>query len=366
MEAQDNNPSPEVLLPNLQDKIQALTEFQTRFRALRHIPALFLKAPANLSLGSQNFPTPFDQSVNQDFFGVPTHDFRAIKEVAESLLSEKVQDALRTAELSRKSDKSELSTTFRTESRKRKRPLSPVGSPQPYIPPLPRSSSLFPPSEDEPLPLRAEILLSFIREFNANRTHQRPNDNGSESIASSCRLHIWSRTHIPSNNSAITSAAMSATQQRLPKPLIVRLTIPDVLTAYISLLFEREDDPLVVESVTAFGPREKKLPHMQSDYLAFQVLSQHVAKMVQSYPRVPFQTLIHLLNSYQGLFVDRCSGCERVLSADGHVPPVGRVWVVDDSSTRNPKPDEKCSTSESKGGVTNQGHGHWDPRHVTC
>jgi hypothetical protein len=31
---------------------------------------------------------------------------------------------------------------------------------------------------------------------------------------------------------------------------------------------------------------------MQSDYLAFQVLSQHIAKMVQSHPQVPLQTLI--------------------------------------------------------------------------
>src|SRR5882757_9257364 len=31
---------------------------------------------------------------------------------------------------------------------------------------------------------------------------------------------------------------------------------------------------------------------MQSDYLAFQALSQHVAKMVQSHPQVPLQTLI--------------------------------------------------------------------------
>lgn len=31
---------------------------------------------------------------------------------------------------------------------------------------------------------------------------------------------------------------------------------------------------------------------MQSDYLAFRALSQHVAKMVQSHPQVPLQTLI--------------------------------------------------------------------------
>jgi len=150
----------------------------------------------------------------------------------------------------------------------------------------------------------------------------------------------------------------------------MRFTIEDVLTAYVSLVFDRLEDPLLVESVTAFGPREMKLPHMQSDYLAFQALSQHVAKMVQSHPRVPFQTLIHLLVSYQGLFVDQCTSCGRVLSAEGHVPPAGRLWIpraaerpFDPNANKTYQPDPRSATDRS---VADHLDGHWESRHVTC
>ena len=33
--------------------------------------------------------------------------------------------------------------------------------------------------------------------------------------------------------------------------------------------------------------------------------------------------------SYEGVFVDRCRICERVLSIEGHVPPVARLWNVE-------------------------------------
>ncbi|KAH7923942.1 hypothetical protein BV22DRAFT_1047842 [Leucogyrophana mollusca] len=335
------------------------------------MPALLLKSPTNLSLSSPNFPAPFDQSVNRDFFGTSTHDFRAVRDIADSLRSEKVQNALRAAQSSEEADKSELSMVFRTESRKRKRPMSPVGSPQPYIPPPPPSSSLFPPVEDEPPPLRAEGLIDYIREFNLGRLGEYRDASVGDRAAPSCRLHIWSRTRMVLGDTTInhkTSPTAIPAMQKLSSPLILRLTILDVLTAYVSLTFEREEDPLVVETVAAFGPREKKLPHMQSDYLAFQVLSQHIAKMVQSHPRVPFQTLLHLLTSYRGLFVDRCTSCERVLSADGHVPPVGRVWIVNsDLGPSNVRVEASYPTAgNSVGSGGDQSRGHWDPRHVTC
>jgi len=156
----------------------------------------------------------------------------------------------------------------------------------------------------------------------------------------------------------------------LASPVVMRFTIEDVLTVYVSLVFDRLEDPLLVESVTAFGPREMKLPHMQSDYLAFQALSQHVAKMVQSHPKVPLQTLIHLLVSYQGLFVDRCTSCERVLSAEGHVPPAGRLWIpgaaenpFDPNANKAGQPNPHSVTNRS---VTDHPDGHWESRHVTC
>lgn len=38
---------------------------------------------------------------------------------------------------------------------------------------------------------------------------------------------------------------------------MLRLTISDVLTAYVPLIFGHGNDALVVENVTAFGPRER-------------------------------------------------------------------------------------------------------------
>ncbi|EPQ57369.1 hypothetical protein GLOTRDRAFT_58681, partial [Gloeophyllum trabeum ATCC 11539] len=77
--------------------------------------------------------------------------------------------------------------------------------------------------------------------------------------------------------------------------------------------------------MTAFGPREKKSPHTRSDYVIYEKLSQQVAKMLQSHPTVCFQTVMGLLSSYEGLFTQRCATCQRVLSAEGHVPPVARL-----------------------------------------
>ena len=52
-----------------------------------------------------------------------------------------------------------------------------------------------------------------------------------------------------------------------------------------------------------------------------------------------------LLASYEDLFVRRCSACQRVTSAEGHLPPVARVWV----------PGEREGED-----------GHWDARHPSC
>jgi len=115
----------------------------------------------------------------------------------------------------------------------------------------------------------------------------------------------------------------------LKAPVTVRVTIPNVLTAYVTL--EHEDDGseelLYVEGATVFGPREKKPPHSQSDFEVFQKLSQHIAGMLRGQPRVPFQSIVHLFNSYESLLTSVCSLCKRVISEEGHLPPVVRVWT---------------------------------------
>lgn len=50
-----------------------------------------------------------------------------------------------------------------------------------------------------------------------------------------------------------------------------------------------------------------------------------------------------MLVTYEGLFETQCTVCQRVLSAEGSIPPVARVWRAREGA-----------------------EGVWDPRHVTC
>lgn len=345
---------------------------------------MILKPPSNFS------PT-FDV-VNQDFSvssfdANPTHDlFQKMRSLAEAVRSAQAQDALRAAKESKESDESDLGLGVGALGKRgwenRKRPLSPVGSPQPYVPPPARSSTLFSPPEDDPPPLRAESLVGYVRSFNKGSLPEFkqppvPLVPDIEQIpVPKCNLAIWSRVRRSGETPKIT---------KLCSPVILRFTIAEVLTAYVSLVFAREEDPLVIEKVTAFGPRERKFPHEQSDFQVYQVLSQHLAKMLQSHPRVPLQTLMQALVSYRTLFVDQCTSCQRVLSVEGHIPPVGRIWVPKDSSSPNshsnhdnnggtnnaqaepgvpaPEPMEVVSGKET---ADHHAMDHWEPRHVTC
>ncbi|KAJ7078926.1 hypothetical protein B0H15DRAFT_924734 [Mycena belliarum] len=280
----------------LSSLISSLADVQSRLQQLRHAPPSLLKS-------SMPFSTP---SIRKDF--------QQLKELTDTVRSDSVQDALRTAASSEKADKSDLNRNGRREMRKRRRPPSPE-SPQPYIPYDKRGPSLFPVLDDGLPPLQAEGLVDYIREF--NQTH-------------SSKLHIWTRIR-------------GSTQ--LGNPAVVRFTIRDVLVCYITMAYSHKDPVLVTESVTAFGPREKKSPHSQSGFIVYQSLSQQIARMLQSNPRVSFQSLMNPMCAYEGIFIDRCTSCERVLSAEGHVPPVVRMWLEAD------KDSDK---------------GRWEPRHAGC
>lgn len=58
------------------------------------------------------------------------------------------------------------------------------------------------------------------------------------------RLHIW-------------TATPRAAEQRLSDEAIIRFTIRDVLTIFLTVGCTPSDPTLVVEGATAFGPREK-------------------------------------------------------------------------------------------------------------
>ncbi|KAF9071103.1 hypothetical protein BDP27DRAFT_1382570 [Rhodocollybia butyracea] len=282
----------------VENQLQALTDLYNSIQNARHIPRDLLKtaivsnalplAAPSLSLYSQQ-----------------------LKDIAQTLRSDTVQTALRAALESAKSDSQNITNNVRRENRKRRRPPSPE-SPQPYIVTERQSSSLFLSSKDDITPLKNAELINYIRQF--NKEH------------SLCKLGIWQATR--------------SAGKALKNPTILRFSIKDVLTAYITVSYTDEDHPLAVESVTAFGPRERKLPHSQSDYAVFRTVSQFFGRMIHSDPLVGLQRFMTLLCSYESMFTTRCDKCQRVLSSEGHVAAVERVW--------------------------NENTSHWEARHVSC
>lgn len=79
---------------------------------------------------------------------------------------------------------------------------------------------------DGDLPLKAEKLFDYIRNF--NNMHQ-------------TRLQVWERTRSASH---------------AEKPKVLRFKIPDTLTAYLMLGYTAENY-VVIESAVVFGPRER-------------------------------------------------------------------------------------------------------------
>ncbi|KAJ3776495.1 hypothetical protein FB446DRAFT_721172 [Lentinula raphanica] len=230
----------------LESQVQALTDLYNSIQNARHYPRELLKntivpnpltlAPPSLSLYSQQ-----------------------LKDIVHMLRSDAVQSALRAAQESEKTDGQNIMNNVRRENRKRRRPPSPE-SPQPYTVIERQSSSLFPATEDSAL-LKSSELVEYIRQF--NKEH------------SSCRLGIWQGTR--------------SSIRDVKNPAILRFTIKDVLMAYLTVSYTVNDLSLVVESVTAFGPRERKLPHSQSEYSVYRMLSQELGRMIHSDPQVGLQ-----------------------------------------------------------------------------
>lgn len=219
---------------SLQTQSNSLVELYNRVQSLRQVPHGLLKPPVShgLPLPTQSFHAQFQQ----------------LKDTSDILRSDAVQAALRAAQDSEKADSSGINSNGRRENRKRRyasgarfycliakpspsffsnrRPPSPE-SPQPYIAPERSNSSLFPPADDDLSALKATDLVEYIRKF--NRSHK-------------ARLHIWRSTR---------------GSEALDIPTIVRLTIQDVMTTYIVLGYTPDNPVLIIESVTAFAPRER-------------------------------------------------------------------------------------------------------------
>lgn len=89
------------------------------------MPSLLLRPPSGSSLShAPEFHSPFD-TVDHDFSSTfhttPAQDFHTLKAIAETLCSEKVQEALKVARESEDVDKGELGLSFQNDSRKQRK-----------------------------------------------------------------------------------------------------------------------------------------------------------------------------------------------------------------------------------------------------
>ncbi|KAI0082006.1 hypothetical protein K474DRAFT_1703473 [Panus rudis PR-1116 ss-1] len=295
---------------DLEGKIQLLTDLTNRIKNLRNVPALLLR-PAHSREADDVLALSRPDALRRDF--------EQLKELAEKIRSQEVQDALKAASASEK----ENPIVFRLHKRlqddaKHQEAPSPE-SPQAFTSFEPAPLQLLPPWDHSDPPLRLGGLVDYVKSFNRSNKH---------------RLHIW------------TSTAQKRDRALEQFPIALKFTIPNVVTIFLTLGVGK-NQILAVESMTAFGPREKKPPHSQSDFAVYQKLSQQLARVIQSNPQAPLQLVLKLLASYEDLFIKKCPTCERVLSLEGHIPPVARIWT-----DKQPEADAEFT--------------NWAVRHATC
>lgn len=103
-----------------------------------------------------------------------------------------------------------------------------------YVAEAPKPASRFP-SNDLP-PLRLDGLADYLKDFN--------------------RAHVKVKTHVVTTDRS----------RRLSCPLLLRFSIQDALTVFLSV-DETDDKALVVENATAFASREQVTLTLNRRYL---------------------------------------------------------------------------------------------------
>lgn len=78
--------------------------------------------------------------------------------------------------------------------------------------------------------------------------------------------------------------------------------------------------------------KKQKGCHEQSDYGVYQQVTQQLGGVLCS---KTLDGIVELLCSYSDLFISQCVVCGRVVSGEGHVPPVIRWWTGQDWSARH-------------------------------
>lgn len=240
MDTMADKPSEESIQAKLETRIELLSQLNDRIKQLRNVPGLLLR--------QTNTP---DILVFTDPITELQTDIGILKEVNEKIRSKDVQETLKDVAESEKTDSSGL-LPHRSKRSKTSRPLYVHTSPnrKEYHPlihnfsseaPSPESPQTFPsfqPPTNQLLPSAESIndaltmdgLADFIHEYNKSNKNS---------------LHIWTST-TRQREAALTSF-----------PVTVRFTIPDVVTIFLSLGCAPTSTTIVVESATAFGPREK-------------------------------------------------------------------------------------------------------------
>ncbi|KAG5716306.1 hypothetical protein E4T56_gene10701 [Termitomyces sp. T112] len=122
---------------SLEAQIQLLSDLHSRVQTLRHIPVVLLKAPM----------TPLSGQTLQP-------EFQQVRQVADTIRAEHVQEALRAARDSLGGDGSDLNPNLRREKRKRGRARSPE-SPEPYVEEKEGTRTLFADDDSHPVEFEA-------------------------------------------------------------------------------------------------------------------------------------------------------------------------------------------------------------------
>jgi hypothetical protein len=116
---------------------------------------------------------------------------------------------------------------------------------RPFLPPSSTAAKPEPPPHQPPL--RTRDLPDFIRNFNNS------NKGSGTKASGSCRLHVYVR---------------KGARQEIALPVVLRFAIRNIMVVFITLVAgkmgaDETDEVLMIETVTAFGPREqvnKKTP----------------------------------------------------------------------------------------------------------
>ncbi|KZO93069.1 hypothetical protein CALVIDRAFT_540319 [Calocera viscosa TUFC12733] len=201
------------------------------------------------------------------------------------------------------------------------------------LPPVPHSQVTIPFTTEDKLlptdwtsdheaPYTLRDLKLLVRSYN--------NPNGG------VRIRFWA----PARSKSSTST----------RPAALHVLVDKVIQAFILLDHSSTVDSagITVDRVSCFAPHEAKPPSGNSTYNVYQSITRYFSVLLSTEPELTPRNILDILLTYRTLFRDKCGFCGTELSADGRVPPVGRIW------------------KRREGTTDGSDAGAWTPRHVQC